>query len=60
MRFYSKGYCAMLGVDKLVRRFRLAWNRYLGCESVNIKVCLYQVMISKGLCDETILQLITF
>ena len=60
MRFYSKWYCARLGVDKLVRRFRLAWNRYLGCESANIKVCSYQVMISKGLYDETILQLITF
>ena len=43
----------MSGVDVLARRFRLASNRYIVCESVNIKVCQYQVMISNGLFEET-------
>ena len=34
-------------------RFSLAANRYIACESTNIKVCLYQVMISNGLFEET-------
>ena len=46
-------YCATSGVDVLVRRFRLASNRYIVCESVNIKVCQYQIMISNGLFEET-------
>ena len=53
VRFYSKWYCATSGVDVLARRFRLALNRYIVCESVNIKVCQYQVMISNGLFEET-------
>ena len=53
VRFYSKWYCATSGVDVLARRFRLASNRYIVCESVNIKVCRYQIMISNGLFEET-------
>ena len=53
MRFYSKWYCATSGMDVLARRFRLASNRYIVCESVNIKVCQYQIMISNGLFEET-------
>ena len=30
----------------LARRFRLSSNRYTVCESVKIKVCRYQIMIS--------------
>ena len=52
MRFYSKWYCAPLGVDLLARRFRLASNKYIIRETVNIKVCSYQVMISNGLFEE--------
>ena len=53
MRFYSKWYCATLGVDVLARRFRLASNRYIVRESANVKVCQYQVMMSNGLFEET-------
>ena len=72
MRFYSKWYCAMSGVDGLATRFGLALNRYIVCKSANIEVCLYQIMISNCLFEETngqqifskyfksILQLITF
>ena len=54
MRFYSKWYCA--GVNILVRRFRLASDRYIICESANVKLCSYQVMISDGLFEETNVQ----
>ena len=56
VRFYSKWYCAMSGVDILARRFRLALNRYIVGESANIKVCSYQVyqaMIGNDLFEET-------
>ena len=53
VRFYSKWYYAASGVDALARRFRLASGRYTVCESVNIKVCQYQIMISNGLFEET-------
>ena len=53
MRFYSKWYCAMSGVDVIARKFSLASNRYIVRESANAKVCLYQVMISNGLFEET-------
>ena len=53
MRFYSKWYCAISGVDVIARKFRLASNRYIVRESANAKVCLYQVMISNGLFEET-------
>ena len=53
VRFYSKSYCAMQGVDVLARRFRLASNRYIIHGNVNIKVCLCQVMITNGLFEET-------
>ena len=53
MRFYSKWYCAMSGVDVLARRFRLALSRYIVHESVNIKLCPYQVMITNILFEET-------
>ena len=45
----------MSGVDVLTRRFRLALNRYrlLLCENANMKVCLYQLMVSNGLFEET-------
>ena len=49
VRLYSKWYCAMSGVDVLARRFRLASNRYIICESANIEVCQCQVIISNGL-----------
>ena len=52
VRFYSKWYCAKSGVDVLAKRFRLASNRYIVRESANIKVYLYQVMISNGLYEE--------
>ena len=52
VRFYAQWYCARRGVDALARRFRLALNRHIFCESANIKVCLYQVM-SNGLFEET-------
>ena len=53
VRFYSKWYYATSGVDVLARRFRLALNRYIVCESANIKVCPYQVMVSNGLFEAT-------
>ena len=34
------------------RRFRLALNRYIACESANLKECQYQIMISNGLFEE--------
>ena len=37
----------------LARSFRLAWNRYIVCESAYMKVCPYQVMIRNGLFEET-------
>ena len=43
----------MSGVDELARTFRLASNRYIVCESANVRVCQYQVMISNGLFEET-------
>ena len=46
-------YFATSGVDVLARRFGLASNRYIVCESANVKVCQYQVMISNGLLEET-------
>ena len=53
VRIYSKWYCARSGVAVLARRFKLALNRYIFCESANIKVCWYQVMICNGLFEET-------
>ena len=53
VRFYSKWYCAMSRVDVLARRIGLALNIYIFCESANIKVCPYQVMISNGLFEGT-------
>ena len=52
VRFYSKWYCVTSGVDALARRFRLASNRYIVCESANVIVCQYQVMISNSLFEE--------
>ena len=46
VRFYSKWYCAKSGVSVLARRFRFASNKYIVCESANVKLCQYQVMIS--------------
>ena len=43
----------MSGVDELARIFRLVSNRYIVCESANIRVCQYQVMITNGLFEET-------
>ena len=51
VRFYSKWYCAMSGVNSLARRLKLASNRYIGRESANVKLFLYQV-ISNGLYEE--------
>ena len=42
VRFYSEWYCAAPRVDVLARRFRLASNRYIVCESANVKVFQYQ------------------
>ena len=53
VRFYSKWYSAMSGVDVLARRFRLALNRYIVHESADIKLCPFQVMIRNGLFEET-------
>ena len=47
-----------LGVIVLARRFRLVSNRYNACESANIKLCQYQVMVSNGFFEETNEQLI--
>ena len=43
----------MSEVDALVRRFMLTWNRYIVCESANIKVCQYEIVIINGLFEET-------
>ena len=43
----------MSGVDALARRFRMASNRYIICETAKTKVCQYQVMIRYGLLEET-------
>ena len=51
MRFYSKWYCAVSGVDVVAWRFRLDLHRYIFC--ANVKVCQCQVMISNGLLEET-------
>ena len=53
VRFYSKWYCAISGVDVLAKRLRLALNIYIFRESANIKVCPYQVTISNGLFEGT-------
>ena len=53
VRFYSNKYCATSSVNVLAKRFRLTSNRYIVCESANIKVCQYQAMISNGLFEET-------
>ena len=53
VRFYFKRYCATSGVDVLARRFSLASNRYIVCESVKVRVRQYQVMISNDLFEET-------
>ena len=46
LRFYCKWYSVTSGVEVVARRFWLASNRYIVCESETIKVCQYQVMIS--------------
>ena len=43
----------MSGVDVLARRFRLALNRYIVRESANVKLCLYQIMITNISFEET-------
>ena len=43
----------MSRVDVFTKRFKLSSNRYIVRESVNVKVCQYQVMISNGLFEET-------
>ena len=53
MTFYSKWYSAMSRVDVLARRFRVASNRYIVCESASIKVCLYEVMVSSDLFEKS-------
>ena len=53
VRFYSKWYCAMSGVDVSARRTWYASNRYIVREHANIKVFQYQVMISNDLFEET-------
>ena len=72
VRFYSKSYYATAGVDVLGKRFSLASNKYIVCESANVKVSQYQVVISNGIFEEiteqqifskyfkSTLQLITF
>ena len=45
VRFYPKWYSAMSQVNVLVRRLKLASNRYIVRESANVKVCQYQVMV---------------
>ena len=52
VRLYPKRYRSESGVDVSARRFRLASNRYIVCESANMKVCPYQVMISNVLFEE--------
>ena len=51
VRFYSKWYCAMSGVNVLAKILKLALNRYIF--RANIKVCQYQVMINNDLFEET-------
>ena len=47
-------YCATSGVDVLARRFRLASDTCIVRESMNLKVCQYQLLlISNGLFEET-------
>ena len=53
MRLYPKWYRLRSGVDESARIFRLTSNRYIVCESANMKVCPYQVMISNVLFEET-------
>ena len=53
VRFYSKWYSVVSGVDVLARRFRLASNRYIAHGSANVRLCQYQVMTSNGLFEET-------
>ena len=53
VKFYFQWYCGTSGVNVLARRFRLTSNRCIVCESADIKVCQYQVMISNGLFEET-------
>ena len=43
----------MSRVDVLARRFRVASNRYIVCESASIKVCLYEVMVSSDLFEKS-------
>ena len=54
VRFYSKWYCAMSGVNVLSRKFRLASNRYIVCEEPD-NFCLASIFAgpileSKGMC----------
>ena len=42
----------MSGVDVLAKRFKLALNRYIVYEKVNVKVSQYQVKKSNGLFEE--------
>ena len=51
VRFYSMCYCAMSGVDVLGGSSWL--QTYIVCESMNIKVFQYQVMISNDLFEKT-------
>ena len=51
--FYAKWYYAVSGVDVLARRFRLASNKYIVRGSANVKLCLYQAIISNGLFEQT-------
>ena len=53
VRFYSKWYWVMSGVNVIAWRVRLALSRYIVCESVCVKVCQYQVILSNGLIEET-------
>ena len=43
----------MQKVDVLARRLRLALNKCIVCESENVKVCQYPVMIINGSFEET-------
>ena len=53
VRFYYKWYWVMSGVNVIAWRVRLALSRYIVCESVSVKVCQYQVILSNGLIEET-------
>ena len=48
---YPKWYRPRSGVNVLARRFRLASKRHIVHESVNMKVCPYQVMINDALLE---------